>query len=904
MQRKHGFAVVGVVLLGALAVWLGLRSQRGRAAHAVAPITAAAQGDVTAGARGPVEPTRQARAAIGGTVRERGGGPLAGAQVCATWSAPASIGGEPAEPVCAITDAAGGYQLAGLVPGRHAVIATAAAHVPAAWRGPGDGADGLTLAPEQTRTGVDLALAAGGVEVRGVVEDINGGPVAGARVTAAGEAGASVGRAATRADDQGRFVLWTGPGTIWVDARAEGYARGGSKAVAPAKAVTVLLTPASSLGGIVVEAGTRTPVADVLVAIRGDDRDALGLGGASARTDGDGRFRIERLTPGRYKPTATGRGLYGEPAESVLLGLGQRVDDLTIEVHAARTVRGRVEVAAGAERAPGAGARVSLHADDGDASVADIDGVTDDDGRVELLVVRPGRYQVSVEREGALAADHYDPIVVAGRDVDGVIWTMTGGGAIRGVVRTATGAPVGGVSVGVEPLGAGRGIRSWAFDDSRDDGSFALRGLATGDYAVRVRADEHRSPEPPPKVAVVAGRDTRADVVLEASGAIAGVVVDTAGTPVAGLDIGINNGPYFRNGRGARSDEDGRFLIGGVPAGPQRVFASRGWFEKLRLPGRTGHDARGVLVEVAVGATASVRIVVDSQSGVISGTVRDEQGRPVVDAWVLASRASDGPGAMGTRWTWDFARGAPPVITDVDGRFALRRLAPGLYTLRGFRQGGGEVVVEHVAVGATVALVIRATGSIAGTARGPGGAAVAELMVRVSDPATGFDRSESFFRTGGRFTMRDLPAGTFVVTVSGAGGRATQDVTLAAGEQRAGLAFDLVANLTVRGRVVDAVTGAPVSGMSMIVTPAKGGDPRGISTFDDTGDRASISGDDGRFEVTGVAPGTGTLEGLAVDFIESEYGMVHQPIELTAATPVVDIGDVKVGKRGPPPPPP
>ena len=144
--------------------------------------------------------------------------------------------------------------------------------------------------------------------------------------------------------------------------------------------------------------------------------------------------------------------------------------------------------------------------------------------------------------------------------------------------------------------------------------------------------------------------------------------------------------------------------------------------------------------------------------------------------------------------------------------------------------------------------------------------------------------------------MRDLPAGTFVVTVSGGGGRALQDITLAAGEHRTGLVFDLIANLTVRGRVVDAATRSPVPGMIMVVVLTKAADPRGTTSFANSGDRRNVSGDDGRFEVVGVAPGPSTLHGLAVDFVDSPYSSIRQEVDLAAGAPVVDIGDVEVSR--------
>ncbi len=50
-------------------------------------------------------------------MRERGGGPLAGAQVCVGSLSYGIASDDRSDPACVVTDAAGTYRVAGLVPG-------------------------------------------------------------------------------------------------------------------------------------------------------------------------------------------------------------------------------------------------------------------------------------------------------------------------------------------------------------------------------------------------------------------------------------------------------------------------------------------------------------------------------------------------------------------------------------------------------------------------------------------------------------------------------------------------------------------------------------------------------------------------------------------------------------------
>ncbi len=893
MSKRTLAAVVAVVVVGLVLWWW--RGHRAPTASRPAAATARPSGDPRGGApvRGLAsDPRGLARASIAGVVREADGAPIAGAQVCTAWSGKGITDDDGHEPRCARSDATGAYLLDELVPATHRPAASAPGHLPRVWLDPRDRRPRLELAAGERKAGVDFVLERGGVPVSGVVEDVSGGPVAGAVVGVHGQRYWGALTSITHTDDAGRFTVWTEPGTVTIAASAEGYTDGTAQAAAPAARVTLYLTPESTLAGVVVTADDRRPVAGAIV-----DAQAWmsGAGSATTRTDDAGRFRLTRLAPGRYKPTATGDGWYGEPRESVLLGLGQSVDGVEIVVAAAFAVRGQVLID-GAPPTPCA---------DGDVWLTD--RATGRDASAELLAdgsfaataVRPGHYVARVRCVGYVPRDRYDPIDVVDRDVTGVALAVAAGAALRGTITTSAGAPVVDAQVSVRTkAGDPRAQRVDGNATSGPDGGYVVRGLLPGTYTVTVWATAARQAAPPPVATVPPTGDGVLDVVLPASGEIGGTVVDTAGAPVVGARVS-STATSWSFGNDALTGDDGTFVLRAVEPGVRRVTARRGWLDELRRPGTTDDDRQGEAVTVVAGRRATVRLVVEAEDGVIAGAVRDDRGQPVGDAWISATRESDAAGAAAGdaqrvgRWAW--GGGQRPVVTGVDGTFAIAQLAAGAYTLRAFRKGGGEAVAEHVAVGTRDArLTIATTGSVVGTVVTADGRPLDEFSVALEDEVTGFSRSETFYRTDGGFALRELPAGRFVATARAAGARVQTTLELAGGEHKAGVVFTLTPNLRVVGRFVDLDSGAPVAGLRAFASPVKGDD---AGSFFGAGaeDRRDISGPDGRFVVVDAPIGLAQVGGRQVDRT-GPYALSRWVVELGAG-PEVDVGDIPVVKR-------
>jgi len=226
-----------------------------------------------------------------------------------------------------------------------------------------------------------------------------------------------------------------------------------------------VLTPGAMLGGIVVEAGTRRPLEDAAVSVNG----------ATTRSDAGGRFQLDKLSPGRYKPTATSVGGYGETAESVRLGLGQTLDDLVIEIYPVAVVVGRVLIDDGPSARP-------CPPDQGDVSLirygssAFYHARTTGGGDILLEGVVPGSYQVSAACDHFLGQVPYPDLIVGNSDVEDLVWKVHSGARVAGHVRSRTGAPI---ADAVINLMSSNGV-TFAGAASGSDGAFVADGLAPG----------------------------------------------------------------------------------------------------------------------------------------------------------------------------------------------------------------------------------------------------------------------------------------------------------------------------------------------------------------------------------------------------------------------------------------
>ena len=484
--------VVGVGIVAALgfAIWhYGCRTP-------AKPTTATTSKQVVRGHRHTRLPTI---ASIAGTVTTDTGAPIPHARVCARpWSdaVPTSV---LVHPYCAIADERGAYVIAELFAAEYQVAAMSP-------RYPAVELEIFMLRDSEQRTGVDIVLKSGGVEVTGTVLDQSGGPIAHAWVS-----GYSLdtkwSTPVVDTDDHGAFELWMWPGSIEVGANADGYAYAQEHGLAPGH-FALELTRSSSIAGVVIDGHTHLPVAGAKVHAEFTLFDV---------TDDQGRFLIDGIEPGRYPLTVTAPHGYGRSDGSVLAGLAQHVDGVTISLYPAARIEGSV-VIDDAVRTPCAKPDVALRLDG-----PEIDATNDPAGAVHFDAVPPGTYPVDVRCHGFIAVDDSIKLVVSDRDIVGQLWRVQRGGTIRGHVRDASGAPVSGATVFVDGT-------EYGDVTAKADGSYEVDALRTGTHTIT--ASSGGASATLIKAHVAAGSIVVQDLTLEPGTALAITVTDSDGAHV------------------------------------------------------------------------------------------------------------------------------------------------------------------------------------------------------------------------------------------------------------------------------------------------------------------------------------------------------------------------------------
>ncbi len=517
---------------------------------------------------------------------------------------------------------------------------------------------------------------------------------------------------------------------------------------------------------------------------------------------------------------------------------------VTVDLRVERSGRVRGQVVSLADAKPIAGARVTV---DGRAEAT---VMTDAEGRFEADGPQPGESAwLAVEAEGYRAfSESFETSANPDEAADHVMRLLP---ALRvtGIVRTDDGSPLEGAYVQVMTFDSSISDPTqdeWNWLEGErlpvaTDGTFDHLVSAVSDTMI-VRATAVGRRRADSGARHVDANDPRIDVelVLEAGLWLSGRAVTFEGDPVSGARVqaspvaaglGADNLSY----PGAWgppivgvTDDDGRFMLSGLENERYVLLVSAEHF----LPGRIAvdlPDPPDVVVELI-------------ESREITGRAVYTDGEPVVGGELHAHRI-DASGA----------NHAGETRTSADGSFVLSFLQTGTHrlTLQASPESPQNVVttlVDGIAAGATDVLIEATYGSpITGIVLLPDGEpAKGDAMVRawIGDEQIAWDNADD----EGRFELLGLAPGDVRLTIESDSMFGTGSV-----EQRgvpagsADLTIQLPTPSATRGRVIDP-DGNPISGVGIMFLPKEAVD-QGVTLFQVN----TQTEEDGTFSVHAIA---------------------------------------------------
>lgn len=427
------------------------------------------------------------------------------------------------------------------------------------------------------------------------------------------------------------------------------------------------------------------------------------------------------------------------------------------------------------------------------------------------------------------------------------------------------------------------------------DGSFSIKGVIAGSYAVVTEKAGYSSPTGPDEGEALGIFPEKNDLRLEMApdGWITGRVTNADGEPVEGVDLTAESASVDSRGL-ATTDAGGRFRIGGLAPGRYRIFATPDipntppeqhtdgavdvqdavtWFpgSLTRRQGRT--------VEVAAGRETSgidirlVRVPIVSVSGRVEG----------VPPRVLAQIAVRGDGETASRG-----------IVRADGTFRVWRLMPGAHEIEAIWQLPSGVRMEAAPVEFEIAgtnvenILLRPVPpvDVAGhieyaddSAKPSGDTPRTVVLTGAGFRGLEFEAPVS---PDGSFALTAAPPYRYRVTLAGAAGYVAS--MRMGGQTIGGSLLDLTsgaaAALTVRvssatasigGVVTDANGPVPAAQVSLIF------EGEGALVFN----RMIFAGPDGAYKFDGLAPGTYKLIAIGREDVFYHSVVADDYVDLT-----------------------
>ena len=556
------------------------------------------------------------------------------------------------------------------------------------------------------------------------------------------------------------------------------------------------------------------------------------------------------------------------------------------------------------------------------------------DGTFSLTGVPPGRVRIRVRAEGYLDPDNQTIDLEPGQTSEALSFVLVGGQPVKGRVVDEAGQPVSDAQVTAykkkdgDDDGEGRRGMGMNFSIDPEDfdflalssgrrsamsnslGEFTVAALEPGEYRFTARHPD-LAKSSTKNVIVTAGVDTPlVEIAIDAGGAIEGAVTGLAMRPLADalmVAFSLQAGSM----RSGTTDKGGYYKIDGLPPGQYVVFKSRMDERADNIGLELMSNMRLKTVTVKQGKVARLDVHDEDEDGVrVFGTVR-ENGAPVPRA-LITLLGSDRQGLLGM--------GVRANAAGMDGRYELVGIKPGEYVMQVTRfQGQPVQTTFEIEVPEEVSEfsfdITLPTSTITGKVIDTRGNPVAGVQVTLGSDEGGLAGADGLIgmiaanglsqaRTNddGEFTMKSIAAGTYRLTAgSRIGGRPRRAREGEAQYGEASLAdvvvdgVSTVADLVITVPLAGKITGLVVDGSGVPVANAEIGfaaeEPeqrrkKGNPLLDLLGSQQPVrTGDDGRFEIPSLTPGTYSLrvesEALEAGKLDDVVVIEDQATEVT-----------------------
>lgn len=398
--------------------------------------------------------------------------------------------------------------------------------------------------------------------VMGTVETITGQKVSGAQVTLSSQS-VFGGTSTTITDGNGLFMfedVFVGSYQISAYDAVSGFGgfqSGNLKQDGEVTTHTITLTPSAALTGVVFESDGTTPVPGAKV--------QLSPSGKSAVADASGVYTFSGLPLGVYTVVAS-KPSNGDKGKTIAnVDTADAVTNADVLLTGLGTVQVTVQDAGGV---PAGGAKVTL------TSTTSFGGnqttTADANGLATFPNVLAGTLSVAATSASTLLGGTVSSSVLPGETIS-VVVKLEPAATIQGTVFASDGVtPAANVKVKLAPV-------SREFTTGTD-GKFVFEGnpVSKSPYLIKVYDAQGMLRAAKFNVSLsFHGQIATHNLTMEGSGKVQGIVTNTSGVPVAGVNLTLTSNVEGAPARYATTGLSGQYVIGNVPMGTFSIKANK-----------------------------------------------------------------------------------------------------------------------------------------------------------------------------------------------------------------------------------------------------------------------------------------------------------------------------------------